>query len=86
MASRLRALRVLVPTGVLSGSAVAAWRATLPSEDTSEEGAPESEPVSTRLATQLEGKVPAVALRLLLLLLAGLPDKERAESESTASL
>lgn len=58
MASRLRPLRVLIPVGVLSGCAVAAFRATGPSEDNpAEEGAPEPEPLSTRLATQLEGDV-----------------------------
>lgn len=62
MASRLRALRVLVPLGVLSGGAVVAFRATRPSEEDSPsaEGAPEAEPLSTRLATQLEGQVPGV--------------------------
>lgn len=84
MASRLRPLRVLVPVGVLSGCATAAWRATQPSEDTtSEEGGPESEPLSTKLATQLEGEVTQ---QFRLLLLTGLPDTERREGKSRTSL
>lgn len=77
MASRLRPLRVLIPVGVLSGSAVA-LRATRPSEDsTSEEGTPDSETLSTRLATQLEGEVPAFELLLRLQLPGQLFQTER---------
>lgn len=77
MANRLRPLRVLIPAGVLSGCAVAAWRANQPSEESSsEEGAPDPEPLSTRLSTQLEG-VPVVPPAVLRLLLTGLPRAKR---------
>lgn len=79
MANRLRPLRVLIPVGVLSGCAVA-LRAAQPSEDvTSGEGIPDSEPLSTSFAAQLEGEVHRRTT--VVLLRTDLPDKREERRE-----